>query len=121
MAAERAAAAAAAAYLRRVVVRLGVRDRVVQARVGVHGHRRGGHRRLLRPKHGIRLLCNLRSTDLAFRGSESMPGDRECGVFSLKHKQPLGSSVWTARRALRPASLRRASSLRLNPRPAWER
>ena len=31
-------------------------------------------------------------------------------MFSLKHKQPLGSSVWTARRAHRPASLRRASS-----------
>ena len=43
--------------------------------------------------------------------------ERECGVFSLKHKQPLGSPVWTARRALRPASLRRASSPRPKPTP----
>ena len=38
-------------------------------------------------------------------------------VFSLKHKQPLGSSVWTARRAHRLASLRRASSPKDNPAP----
>ena len=70
---------------------------------------------ILRPGSRVSLV----STDLnlAFRGSESMPGDRECGVFPLKHKQPLGSSVWTARRVHRPASLRRASSPKATPAP----
>ena len=43
--------------------------------------------------------------------------ERECGVFSVKHKQPLGSSLWTARRAPRPVSLRRASSPMPKPTP----
>ena len=49
-------------------------------------------------------------------GPESIQGDGECGVFSLKHKQPFGLSVWTARRAPRPASLRRAHRQRPFPR-----
>ena len=36
----------------------------------------------------------------------------------LKHKQPLGFFVWTARRAYRPACLRRANRRRPIPRPS---